>query len=473
MLSALFKYAPVQAAASLSVFCLISLQANLLNIETYGLLAIIMVILELARSASSQWISNALVRLYPQALSNEKIQLEETSLAIVWLLLIPAAGLICIILLGYTESYRDIWPWASALLIAKSLYTYSVEICRLRENLGVYRGAVISQAALSVFVTGGLLAFYPTAQGALGALAISYAIPWLFFLRTLPRTCNGEVAQKIFVYGFPLLLAGCISMLGSKLDRIFIAEYADLASLGGYSGISNMIIGITTLVFTLVSLPTYPELAKSAGDRKSLEKQHAHYLDLLTTTTLPALLGLCIVADPLIRVLLTEEYLQVGIEIYWIIGVAAYLMNLKAHYIDHGLQFLLKTKYLPLLSVVSLATNTIILMLLISRFGTYGAAWAWLLTNAISLAITYTLSRRLGYKYKPGPNLGKIIISASSMAFILIFILHLTPTLGHANRLFILTVSGISIYAFFLVALDAYGLRKKLLTRKKSNFAQQ
>nr|WP_257713529.1 hypothetical protein [Vibrio neptunius] len=67
MIKKLFTYAPVQIFSALSLFALIAVQTRFLLPEEYGLLAVLMVIVEASRSVLVQWINNCLIRFYPSA----------------------------------------------------------------------------------------------------------------------------------------------------------------------------------------------------------------------------------------------------------------------------------------------------------------------------------------------------------------------------------------------------------------------
>lgn len=465
LISSLLKYAPIQIISSLSVFGLIALQTRLLDIEVYGLLALAMVILEVIRSISSQWINGALIRLYPETRTEEKAALAETSLLIIWLLFIPAVSAIGIGLYIYNQMHKEIWLWVSSLLFIKSLYLYSLDICRLKNNTHIYRAAVLLQSALSILLTWIFLSYYSKIEIAIAALTLSYAIPWILFLRTIPIKYEHSTARRIFSYGTPLLLAGGITALGSRLDRIFIAEHLDLSTVGSYSALSNMILGIVALMFAVVSVPTYPELAKSINDRESLQKKHSSYLDLLLAITLPSMVGMCISAESLVNLVLTEEYSDLGIELFWILGAAAYLLNIKGHYIDHGLQFLLKTKYLPWISATTTLISIILLIFSINTFGIHGAAWSWLTTNMLAAIASYAVSCKLGFYYGVGRNFFKVILATAGMTAALLLASNLLSDFSHITKLAYLVITGVTSYATLMILINAFNLRDKLSKR--------
>ncbi|WP_159307339.1 oligosaccharide flippase family protein, partial [Klebsiella pneumoniae] len=99
-----------------------------------------------------------------------------------------------------------------------------------------------------------------------------------------------------------------------------------------YAAQANLLMGVLGLVFMVISMPLYPNLAKHAEDKIALVSQHKTYLHLLVTLTFPALLGLGILQDEIIRLFLGEQYLSRSSERFWVLAIAGYLINFKGHY---------------------------------------------------------------------------------------------------------------------------------------------
>nr|WP_306287927.1 polysaccharide biosynthesis C-terminal domain-containing protein [Pseudoalteromonas sp. WY3] len=135
--------------------------------------------------------------------------------------------------------------------------------------------------------------------------------------------------------------------------------------------------------------------------------------------TLPALIGFCVLAKPITELLLGDEYLAHGLTIIYILCAAVFIQNLKGHYIIHGLQFSLNTKYIPRISLISLLINLILLILLMPEYGLEGAALSFLITSFISLLMGLYISLKQGYKFVVSTQVYKIVFSSICMAFVL------------------------------------------------------
>mgnify|MGYP000458414713 CR=1 FL=1 len=465
MINKLLKYAPVQIFSALSVFVLIALQTKSLSLSDYGLLAVFMLISEVVRSFSAQWVSASMLRLYPTQTSLKKIEYLSASVCMLFTLFVPAVILIVLGLIYHDVYSLEVLILLSFFLLSKSIHLYFMDIARLNDKLTQFRLASIIQAISSVLITFSLLSYRPVIEYALYSLIISYLLvmPLLLFKIQIKWPKDKVVVASITQYGMPLMLSGVLASLVSRVDRIFIANSIGLSEAGVYSGISNLLLGVIALVFMIIAMPLYPELTQAIGDRNKLALLHKKYINILMFVSMPALCGLCILAEPLITLFLTPEYLKHGLELFYLLAASVFVLNLRGHYIDHGLQFTLNTRFLPLITGLSLALNVVIIYALIDDYGLYGAAVASLIASIFSLFLSYGVSTYKGYKYSFGGDVFKTILSCGVMAMSLLVINKQVLGLGVMSQLSILIVTGVISYCAAHVALNTSGVRSVVL----------
>ena len=280
MLNKLLQYAPVQILSALSVFALIALQTKLLALEEYGVLAIFMLIIEVVRSFSFQWINSSLLRLYPSRNKCEKVSYLTSSFSIIITLLFPAVLLIAGAIFFYDSFSLKILLLLTFLMFIKALYLFFLDLSRLDERLLRYRLASILQAVSAVICTFYLLNLSPLLESALYALILSYifSLPILLIKVKISWFENNKLTKEIVSYGAPLMISGVMATLASRVDRLFISSEIGLIETGLYSGISNLLLGVISLVFVIVALPLYPELTKSIPDKALLKVLHQSML---------------------------------------------------------------------------------------------------------------------------------------------------------------------------------------------------
>lgn len=466
MLSSLLKFAPVQVFSSLSIFFLIAIQTRFLSVEEYGLLALLMVLIELFRACTSQWLSTSLLRLYPSASLQERRLQAVTALKIIYGLWLPACGGIALCLLAYNQFQADITVALACLLLAKSVYLYFVDLARLNERVGVYRKAVVTQSLMALILSFVFLNYQDSINNAVYALLSSYllGLAWVY---TNEKTVgfSRQTALKFIQYGGPLLFAGLLAILRTRIDRFFIADLLGLTETGIYAALSSMLLGVAGLVFMIVAMPLYPDLSRLTNQPAELELAHGKYLDMLMAVVLPSLIGLCFIAEPMTLIFLSKGYATKGSELFYIIAMSVFLLNLKGHYIDHGLQFLLKTKYLTFVSVIMLFVNIVLLLILIKPLGVYGAAWAGVLANFIALVLTATIAIKHGYRYSTGSDFGKVILSSFWMCCVLWVSSLLLPTDNDIKYLICLVLIGALSYGLAMVWLNGFGIQTQIVKR--------
>lgn len=459
MLRSLLKYAPVQIFAAISVFALISIHTKLLTTAEYGMLALMLLTVEVVRAVAAQWINASMLRLLPSKKAEEHEQFAAIASSIILCCTLPALALVSLGL--YLTELLTLYTFIATFLVflTRALFQFYLELARVMERLNQYRMAVLTQSIMAIVFTGSLLFFYTSTVSALWALALSYVVAGLIVFKPLKIGINklkAADARAIFSYGLPLMASGLVAAISSRLDRYFIADSLDLAQTGIYAAISNILLGIGALVFMVVALPTYPELTKKINNKAALYKAHGEYLTLLCLITMPTLVGFCILAKPITHLLLSEEYLSQGTTVIYTLCAGVFVLNLKAHYIDHGLQFSLNTKYLPKISVFSLAVNLLLLVILIPPYGLIGAASAFLITSLTSFSVALWLSIKKGYKYSIPLQVYKIIFSTLCMAIFLpeLRVYHFVIINMPIVNIVIDVVIGVSIFSLVLALLN-------------------
>lgn len=462
MLKKLFKYAPVQLVSALSVFILIAIQTKFLGVEEYGMLAVFFLVTEVCRGLSSQWINSSMLRLYPSESQKNKQYYITASLYLLTALSIPTLGVIACSILFYDSFTWSIFTHLVVLLFSKSGYLFWLDMARLNERVNAFRLASLLQSLLSILCTFLLLNFYNSLESALLALIISYitvlpAIATKFNFTQLSQVRT--YVYSICSYGLPLMISGTLASLTSRVDRLIIADTMGLIETGVYSALSNMLLGLIALVFMVVAMPLYPEMTKVVNDKEKLAELHSKYFSTLMLISLPALIGLCLIAKPMISIFLTDEYLQFGVELFYVLALSAFVLNVRAHYIDHGLQFTSNTSLLPVVIGVSIVVNICLSLLLINLYGVYGAALATLVTNLITVFISYILATSKGYRYRFSKDLIKVFVASAIMFICMILTSNVTNDFNNYIQLSLLIITGSFTYLIAHFLMNTENLR--------------
>ncbi|PKG37527.1 lipopolysaccharide biosynthesis protein [Psychromonas sp. Urea-02u-13] len=427
MLKKLLHYAPVQIISAVSVFFLIALQTRFLSLSEYGLLALILVFMEATRSFSAQWINVSLTRFMPSASTSDKKALKGYSFRLLLSLLIPGSLSLSLCLVFSDEFSWVLWGALSLLLISKSCFLYFQELFRLTDNVVKYRYSVLLQAILSIVFTYLLLTFSSSIIMAIVALIASNALACLLSYNAIGRKLEKLPVKdrKAFIsYGLPILFSGVLMTLSTRVDRIMVSELLGLSEVGLYAAFSNLLLGIMALVFMVIALPLYPEVVKEVKCKEKLFVAHKKYISLLLLVTVPATVGINLIAPQLIVILLGDNFSGFDIELFYWISFAIFCLNFRGHFLDHGLQFTLKTKALPFISTFLLIISLISAYLLITHYGLIGVGYAFVLTQVIGVFISYKVSTYYGYRY-PFPD--TFLSTFSATLFMVLVVKLLAP----------------------------------------------
>lgn len=469
MIRCLFQYAPAQTFSALSVFVLMAVQTRFLTLENYGALAVAMVILELVRAFSSQWLNSSMLRLYPGYSVREQVQLVQT----ISLLVIIGSLLGFIVIAATLFIYQQL-DWErllllGALLSVKSIFQYQLELSRLNERLRAYRQASLLQSISSIMLSMLCFSYSATIESALFALTLSFGIGVLVLGLPKRPKWHLNILKRLLIYGIPIMLAGGIGVLSSRVDRLFIAHFSGMYETGIYAAQANLLMGVLGLVFMVVAMPLYPNLAKHSEDKATILKQHKAYLHLLVAITFPALLGLGILQKEIITIFLGEQYISGSNALFWILALAIYLINFKGHYLDHGLQFLLQTRKLLWVSVFGLLVNVLLLPFMLNEFGILGAAISLLIVSGLIAIFSFSCAMMVGYRYIVGIDAVKVIISSLLMGCYLYAVKQWPLAIHSLFALVFYVTSSLLFYGICLWCLNAFNVRQRLFSIWRPN----
>ncbi|RAI70739.1 hypothetical protein DOZ80_09695 [Pseudomonas fluorescens] len=463
MLNKLFAYAPFQMVSALSVFAVLALQARHLEIEQYGVLALVMASAEIVRLFTGQWVNSTFIRFYPQADIDGRKEIHDFSFGYTLILLAPALIVFILAKILYEPFTETSTSVVFLFFASKTLFLYFHQVIRLREKTNTYQIAASIQAVTMTFFTWMAMIYDPSIETALIAMTCSYSFGLAFLSpkgRINLQALSIKKSSTYFKYGIPLAVTGLIFGLSTRVDRFVIAELMDSHAVGVYSALSALIAGVMSLSFTLIALPLYPEVIKFANNPIKLRSAHAQYLAILITLTLPILLGICFVSTAATQLLLGEKYTNENELPFYFIALATYLINLKGHYFDHGLQFTLKTHLTPYIAAFGLLINIPTSYLFIRFLDLLGASIAAAITSLAILLLTWYLAKINNYKFEIPPDT-KLVILCNIVIAVLAT---LTKTFINFNsyylELIFITSTCTTTYIVLLLVTNPFKLRE-------------
>lgn len=265
--------------------------------------------------------------------------------------------------------------------------------------------------------------------------------------------------HDLFQFSKWMLLNNMLIAVCHRAPDFAIGRAAGATALGSYTvayEISNL--PTTELVFP-ISRAVFPGYAKLAGNVAALRASFLEVLALIVTVTLPAGLGIVVLAQPLVQVLLGDKW-AASVPLIQILGLYGVLRaagsNSGSVYLALG-----RPRILTYLSVLYLALLLPALWYWVPRAGASGAAQAVLFAAAIQVPLGFATTLRL-IELAPLGLLAVVwrpVTAGAAMAATVTLLRHAwlagaadTPAL---LQLLLLVPAGAAAYGFALLGLWA------------------
>jgi O-antigen/teichoic acid export membrane protein len=393
----------------LSWFIITIFSARFLPIADFGKFVIYNTTINLLTTFSTTFVSNSVLRLYPQY---KKTIILDNFLSNMFYYIILSTAVIIILIVSFSYQFpvfiKKILPFKLSFLIIPiiiiNIYNYFLSIYRASGKILLYSFFNFWQL-IGSFCLGFIFyrlngndssEFY---FGYMTSLILFAPIVYFKFKEVIVKLFDYNLtitfARELFNYGIPILIIGTSSLLLSNIDRYFIIYLLDLNESTLYSAsytISEQSILVITGLISITSVPYLFNIFESNGvemAKNFQEKILKFYLFL----TIPVVVVLSFYYNEILFYLLSNKY-QKGFYILPYISLGAFFIGLSNVFSD-VFTLMKKTKILMLSYFVSLITNVILNYFLINKFGILGAAIATLLSYSVLLILTYIYSRKL------------------------------------------------------------------------------
>jgi PST family polysaccharide transporter len=204
-----------------------------------------------------------------------------------------------------------------------------------------------------------------------------------------PRWCLAE-ARVLYNFSRWLLLNNFINYLRNRSADLIIGRALGPGPLGVFSIGSEVSNLPTTDMVAPINRVLFPSYVQLAADLNRLRDAFRTTLGLIAIAALPASVGVAAVADPLVRVMLGEKWLE-AIPVISLLALAGASTVLQTN-TGALLNALGKPRLIALTGAIQVALLFPMLLFATWRFGLLGAASAVLLhAMAFGLPITYLI----------------------------------------------------------------------------------
>ena len=286
--------------------------ARLLLPEQFGLIAMLAIFMAIAQSFITSGFGQALIQ------KQDATHIDECSIFYFNILVgLLAAGLLCLAA-----------PWIAGFYNQPLLVplTYAMSLNLIINAFGLVQTTLLTkhidfktQLKVSVIATvisgtiGVTMAFNGFGVWSLVAQSLSSnlfrtALLWLFNTWRPSLVFNFASLRGMFVFGSRLLASGLLETVFQNIYLVVIGKLFSPADLGFYSRAKGLQQLPVSNISTIISRVTFPVFSSVQDDKPRLKRGVRKALTMLVMINFPMMIGLAIVAKPLVLVLLTEKW---------------------------------------------------------------------------------------------------------------------------------------------------------------------
>lgn len=299
---------------------------------------------------------------------------------------------------------------------------------------------------------------------------ISTLLHW-FFSKWRPMILfDYKRFKKHFNYGYKLTLSGLLDKLYQNIYTIIIGKFYSPAQLGFYAradSTSQLPIGIISMAINKVTFPLFVKIADDGGQ---LVKVYRKVMLQVLFWMTPVLVSLCVIAEPLFRLMLTEKWLPAA-PYFQILCISGIMFPLSAYNLNI-LKVKGKSNLFLKLEIIKKVIS-VIGIICVFPFGIYGLLYFQLFFSFFGFYINSIYSAKF-INYPIGEQIMDILptlVLASTVGLICYFLDRQLHLKYHFNDLFrIVTVGLIYFIGYlglsFFIKLSAIIEFKQLILRR-------
>ena len=356
---------------------------------------------------------------------------------------------------------------AVVLSIAIGLFDLTQDLVRARLMAVTVMKATLVRAVAALCLGVAVAFLGRTGVLLLASSALAYGLAvlvqsraaWRGTIFNFDRTGLLAVAKQ----GLPLTLALTLLGISTVTDRFMIANLVGSADAGKY--IAGLDLVRQTLMMPAISaaaafFPLAVQIHASQG-RAAVRTHLSECVELLLSITLPVCLGFAIIAPHVANVILGVDFREMAAQTMPIVAVAVIFQILTQQYLHASFLLSGRNSFYLINTASIIAANVVLSYVLVTWYGTVGAAWARLGADALGFVCALALSRRAFPVPIPLGRLALTMIAGLVMALV---VATLDRSL-HASDLsacVVLACAGLASYVALCWLLDISQTRKRL-----------
>lgn len=379
--------------------------ARLVLPSDYGLIAMLGVFMAIAQTFIDSGFSNALIQ--KQNRTNV-----DFSTVFYFNIVIGVFVYVCLFLGAplIAEFYNEPQLDFIMKIVGFNLIIISFSIVQraiLTINLDFKRQAIASLVAV---VISGILGIYLAYKGyGVWALVIQALLNNLLctvFLSILTRwkpdfSFSYNSFKGLFAFGSKLLLSSVLHTIYQNLYNLVIGKKFSAVELGYYNRAYTLAYFPSSNIINVIVRAIYPIQCNIQDDTEKLEKTFIQYLRMTAYIIFPLMLMLCILAEPLVSLILTDKWLPI-VPLLQILCIAymwdpIMVINCNIINVKGRTDYLLKAEIIKKISAVLILLITIPFGIKVMCIGLvfYAFCDIFIITRYTRILISYSLTKQI------------------------------------------------------------------------------
>ena len=292
----------------------VSILAHLLTPELFGIVALATLAIDYISILNDFGLGAALVQ------RRENID-EASNIAFTFNLLIAIFLTSIIVFISpyvaiffHTPTLTPILSWLGLGFIINALG--SVHKARLQRDLRFGRklipelGNTLVKGGLSIGLAIMGYGAWSLVYGQLAGMSISALLLWVVVPWRPRLLIRSPISGQLFKYGFSVMMDRAFTVFADSFDYLLIGRFFNTAALGIYTlayRLPDLLILNTLSVLAAVFFPAFSSIQNQQDALRKSFLLTTRYVQLLVT---PLCLGIFVAADPIIRLIFGEQWLQ-------------------------------------------------------------------------------------------------------------------------------------------------------------------
>ena len=286
--------------------------ARLLSPDDYGIIAMPLVFLALAQCIIDSGFSSALIR---------KPELSEEDLSTAFYFNI-GVGVVCYLTLFFTSPLIAVFyntPILSDLLKVTALATLFNPLCAVQQAILTRKIDFKTQAivSLSGAIVSGIVGLAMAYSGfgvwslvcqQVGGYLIRSVLLWMLSGWKPKKTWSWDSFHYLWGFGSKMLGSGLLDTAYNNIYPIVIGKFFSANDLGNYTRAQQFASLPSSNITGVLQRVTFPVLSSIQNEDERLAKNYRKILKLSAFIIFPLMMLLSAIADPLIRVVLTDKW---------------------------------------------------------------------------------------------------------------------------------------------------------------------